>query len=80
MSTLLFCGRVCVRTQVQAGAREYQASLEDEAEEERRQAEHQLGLLARSNEADSQEVQNKGGIAVATPQHADDHTVCLALL
>lgn len=44
------------RSQVETEARDYQASLESEVEEERRQAEHQLRLLARSNEADIQEV------------------------
>lgn len=42
--------------QVQTEARDYQSSLEAEVEEERRQAEHQLRLLARGNEADIQEV------------------------
>ncbi|CAN0009054.1 unnamed protein product, partial [Scytosiphon promiscuus] len=40
---------------VQTEARDYQTLLESEVEEERRQAEHQLRLLARSNEADIQE-------------------------
>lgn len=44
------------RGQVQTEARDYQSSLEAEVEEQRRQAEHQLRLLARSNEADIQEV------------------------
>ncbi len=42
--------------QVQTETRDYQSSLEAEVEEERRQAEHQLRLLARGNEADIQEV------------------------
>lgn len=41
---------------VQADARDYQASLEAEVEEERHQAEHQLRVLARSNEAECHEV------------------------
>ncbi|CAM9308244.1 unnamed protein product [Ectocarpus sp. 12 AP-2014] len=41
--------------QVQTEARDYQLSLEGEVEEERRQAEHQVRLLGRSNEADIQE-------------------------
>ncbi|CBN78213.1 hypothetical protein Esi_0103_0077 [Ectocarpus siliculosus] len=40
---------------VQMEARDYQLSLEGEVEEERRQAEHQVRLLGRSNEADIQE-------------------------
>ncbi|CAM9492841.1 unnamed protein product, partial [Ectocarpus fasciculatus] len=40
---------------VQTETRDYQLSLEGEVEEERRQAEHQVRLLGRSNEADSQE-------------------------
>ena len=47
---------VALRCQVQAEAGEYQASLEAEVEEERRHSEHQLRLLARSNEAEIQEV------------------------
>ena len=43
--------------QVQDEVKEFQHILEAEAEEERRQAEHQLKLVARSNEADVQEVQ-----------------------
>lgn len=41
---------------MQTEARDYQLSLEAEVEEERRQAEHQVRLLGRSNEADGQEV------------------------
>ncbi|CAM9187584.1 unnamed protein product, partial [Ectocarpus sp. 13 AM-2016] len=40
---------------VQTEARDYQLSLEGEVEEERRQAEHQVRLVGRSNEADIQE-------------------------
>lgn len=44
---------------VQEELRGFQHTLEAEVEEERRQAEHQLKLLARSNEVELQEVTSK---------------------
>lgn len=68
---------------MQTEARDYQLSLEGEVEEERRQAEHQVRLLGRSNEADIQEVrvavwQSSAAVRVRVSERLSSLTVTQA--